>query len=66
MHRGQRRTRCAAVCREAGLRFVRCLGILVFLLPLGFLPATGQRLGNAGRDHEGLPHSAVQQFVHSV
>ena len=39
---------------------------MVFLLPLGLLPATGQRLGNAGRDHQGLPHSAVQQFVHSV
>jgi hypothetical protein len=49
-----------------GLGFVRCLGVLVFLLPLGFLPATGQGLGNAGGDHEGLPHSAVQDIVHSV
>ncbi|MGY2747631.1 hypothetical protein [Arthrobacter sp. UYCu723] len=32
---------------EHCLRFVRHLSILVFLLPLGFLPATGQGLGNA-------------------
>jgi hypothetical protein len=37
----------AAVSGEPWLGFVRGLGVVVFLLPLGFLAPSGQGLGNA-------------------
>jgi len=36
------------------------------VLALGFLPAAGQRLGHAGGDHRGFPHSVVEKIVDAV
>jgi hypothetical protein len=39
---------------------------LVFLLPQGILPPSGQGLGDTGGDQQRLPQPAVQDIIHSI
>jgi hypothetical protein len=66
LHRCQRCVGGAPFSGEAYLGVVCCLGVLVFLLPVGFLAPSGQCLGNAGGDHKRLPHAAVHDIIHSI
>jgi hypothetical protein len=51
---------------EARLGFVRRLGVVVFLLPPGFLTPACQRFGDPRGDHQGLPHAVVEKVVDAV
>jgi hypothetical protein len=47
-------------------RFMRRLGVLLFLLPQQFLPPAGQGFCNPGGNQQRLAHSAVQDIIDSI